>query len=180
MADAYMAKALLERVNEESIQAAYQERFVDAPPVEEVHAAHILVETEEAAAALKARIDEGADFAALAAEAGTDGTASRGGDLGWFVREQMVPEFADAVFSLETGTISGPVQSPFGWHLIKLNERRDRPVPTLADVQEQLIGEMTENAQKAIVEELRAAAKVENNQDIVPAGAVRQDGLLTE
>ena len=180
MADAYMAKALLERVNEETIQAAYTERFVDAPPVEEVHAAHILVETEEQAAALKARIDDGADFAALAAEAGTDGTASRGGDLGWFIREQMVPEFADAVFSLETGTISGPVQSPFGWHLIKLNERRDRPVPALAEVQEQLIGEMTEDAQTAILEELRAGAKVENIQDAVPAAAVRQDGLLRE
>ena len=180
MADAYMAKALLERVNEETIQAKYEADFLNAAAVEEVHAAHILVETEEAANDLKAQLDAGADFAALAAEHGTDGTASRGGDLGWFVHAQMVPEFADAAFALEAGAISTPIKSPFGWHIIKLNERRDRVAPPLEAVQDQIIGEMTAAAQEEIIEELRNGAKIERNQDIVPAGSVRQDGLLSE
>ena len=107
-----------------------------------MRAGHILVETEEKAKDLKSQLDAGADFAALAAEHGTDGTAQRGGDLGWFVHSEMVPEFADAAFAMEPGTISDPVKSAFGWHLIKLDERRDRPAPALEEVKDALLGEV--------------------------------------
>src|SRR5690606_30914637 len=126
LASAYMEQAVTERLNDEAIEAAYQERYAGAEPVEEAHAAHILVEDEATAQEIREELDEGADFAALAAEHGTDGTASRGGDLGWFTHERMVPTFADAVFAMEAGTVAGPVETPFGWHVIKLFEKRQR------------------------------------------------------
>lgn len=180
MADAYMAKELLARVDAARIQSVYEERYLNAPAVQEVRAAHILVETEEKAKDLKAQMEAGADFAALAAEHGTDGTASRGGDLGFFVKEQMVPEFAEAAFAMEPGTISDPVQTAFGWHLIKLDEKRDRPVPPLEAVEGELVSELTQAAQEAILTELRDAAKVETKIDDVAADAVRNDTLLSE
>lgn len=180
MADAYMAEALLARVDEAAIRAAYEERFVSAEPVVEIRAGHILLETEEKAKELKAELDGGADFAALAAEHGTDGTASRGGDLGWFVKEQMVPDFADAAFAMEPGTISDPVQTAFGWHLIKLDEKRDRPVPPLEEVQDSLVEELTAAAQEAIIAELREAATVEQRLEGMDYGVIRNDALITE
>lgn len=181
LADAYMAKALLERVDEQAIQTAYDERYANAGGAQEVRAAHILVETEAEANDLKAQMDAGADFAALAAEHGTDGTASRGGDLGWFVKEQMVPEFADAAFGMEPGAVSAPVKSPFGWHLIKLNEKRDQQIPPLAEVLDEIVGELTESAQRAIVEDLRASGTVDSKPlSDVPDSAVREDGLIVE
>lgn len=180
MADAFMAKELLTRVDEATIQATYEERYVNAPAIQEVRAAHILVETEQKANELKAQMDAGADFAALAAEHGTDGTASRGGDLGFFVKDQMVPEFAEAAFAMEPGTISDPVQTAFGWHLIKLDEKRDRPVPPLEAVEGDLVTELTQAAQEAILTELRDAAKVETRFDDVAAEAVRNDTLIAD
>lgn len=180
LADAFMAQELTSRVDEASIQAAYEAQFAAGDPVQEVRAAHILVETEELAKDLKAQMDAGADFAELAAEHGTDGTATRGGDLGWFVKEQMVPEFANAAFALEPGTISDPVQTAFGWHLIKLDEKRDQPVPPLEEVEAQIVGELTEAAQREIVEELRAQGTVAPPPTPVPDSAIRQDELLVE
>ena len=180
MADAWMAQALLDRVSMEDVEAAYKERYTDQPPVEEVRAAHILVAEEEKAKELKAQLDAGADFAALAAEHGTDGTATRGGDLGWFEKAQMVPEFADAAFAMEAGTISDPVQTAFGWHLIKLDAKRDRPVPPLVEVRQQLIQELSQEAQQAVVEEARAGAEVKMVEDGVPASAIRADELLVD
>lgn len=180
LADAYMAQQILERVNEATIQATYEDLYVNADPVEEVRAAHILVEEESKAQDLKAQLDEGADFAALAAEHGTDGTAARGGDLGYFVNEQMVPEFAEAVFAMQPGDISGPVKSPFGWHLIKMDDRRAKPVPPLEEVRDQIIGDMTKLAEEAIVAEIRAAASIVQPDEKIPAAAIRMDGLLGE
>ncbi|MEM1299558.1 MAG: peptidylprolyl isomerase [Pseudomonadota bacterium] len=180
LADAYMADELVKRVDEAAVQAAYDAQFGSAEPVQEVRAAHILVEDEAAAKDLKAKIDEGADFAALAAEHGTDGTASRGGDLGWFSHEQMVPEFADAAFALETGAVSDPVQSPFGWHLIKLEEKRDQPVPPIDAVRDQLVGQLTEEAQRVLVEELRGSATIAKPEAKIPDAAVRNDALIVE
>ena len=180
MADAYMAQQILARVDEAAIQAAYDERFGSAEPAQEVRAAHILVETEELAAELKSQIDAGAEFATLAAEHGTDGTASRGGDLGWFTHEQMVPEFADAAFALEAGSVSDPVQSPFGWHLIKLEEKRDQPVPSIDLVRDELVAQLTDAAQRSLIEELRGSGAVTPPAEPVPDAAVREDALIVE
>jgi peptidyl-prolyl cis-trans isomerase C len=178
LADAYLRREVSARATPEAVETLYNERYVNAPPQEEVRAAHILVADEEKAKELKALLDGGADFAALAAENGTDGTASRGGDLGWFMRSEMVPEFADAVFAMEPGTLSGPVQSPFGWHIIKLDERRERPAPALNEVRDELLGEAIQQAQLAILEELRSQATIVKPEPPLPPQSIRDDAML--
>ncbi len=180
LADSFMRSELVKKVTEEGVEAAYQEQYVNGDAIEEVRAGHILVDSEEKAADLKRQLDEGADFAELAAEHGTDGTKDRGGDLGWFVHEQMVPAFADAAFAMKEGEISAPVQSDFGWHIIKLEGRRDKPAPALAEVREQIIAEMTREATGALVEQLRGEAEVSRTETGVPAAAIRADDLLND
>lgn len=180
LADSYMQRAVGERVTDEAVQQAYHAEYASTEPVEEVRAAHILVDSEAKAQELKAELDEGADFAALAAEHGTDGTAARGGELGWFAHEQMVPQFADAAFAMQPGEISDPVQSPFGWHVIKLEERRERSVPPLAEVRGQIVDELTQKAQTELLTEMRDAAEIEGGAEQVPASAIRADELIAE
>jgi peptidyl-prolyl cis-trans isomerase C len=178
LADAYLRSEVEARATPEAVEALYSERYTGAEPQQEVRAGHILVEAEEKAIELKAQLDGGADFAALAAEHGTDGTAQRGGDLGWFVRTDMVPEFADAAFAMEPGTISDPVKSAFGWHLIKLDEKRDRPAPALAEVQDALLGEVIQQAQVAIVAGLRAQSNIVMPEPPLPPQSIRDDAML--
>src|SRR5690606_39185511 len=124
-------------VTEEAIQAAYDELAAQFTPEPEVRARHILVETEQEANDIRAEIEGGRDFDA-AAEYRTDGTASNGGDLGFFSTGMMVPEFEEAAFALEEGELSQPVQSQFGWHLIQLEERRVSEAPPLDQVRQQV------------------------------------------
>jgi peptidyl-prolyl cis-trans isomerase C len=115
-------------------------RFTPPPiPVEEFNASHILVETEEEAQALIDALGEGADFAELAAENSIGPSGPNGGQLGWFTAGMMVPEFEVAVFELEAGEVSAPVQTQFGWHVILLNDTREQAPPTLEDVRAELI-----------------------------------------
>lgn len=178
LAESYMIVELDKRVTDESVRAAYDEQVADAEPVEEVRASHILVAEEEKAKELRAQLDGGADFADLAAEHGTDGTAQRGGDLGFFTFEDMVPEFAEAAFAIEPGTVGGPVKSAFGWHLIKVVEKRERPAPSFEELEPQLRSELFSTAQREIVEELRAGAEVQITEPGVPASAIRDPDLL--
>jgi peptidyl-prolyl cis-trans isomerase C len=178
LADAYLSAEVAKRATPEAVEALYNERYVEAEPVDEVKAGHILVESEELAREIKAQLDAGGDFAELAKEHGTDGTKSRGGDLGWFVHSDMVPEFADAVFAMQPGTVSDPVKTAFGWHIIKLDERRPRAAPALEEVRAELEQEVARNAQVAIVEELRAKAQIEKPEAGPPPAAIRADGLL--
>jgi peptidyl-prolyl cis-trans isomerase C len=178
LADAFLRNEVTARVTPEAVEALYQELYLDSEPKQEVRAGHILVETEEQAGELKAQLDAGADFAALAAEHGTDGTASRGGDLGWFLRPDMVPEFADAAFAMEPGAISDPVKTAFGWHLIKLDERRDRQPPALEEVREELMGELIQQAQVAVVAELRMQSIIVMPEPPLPPQSIRDDAML--
>jgi len=178
LADAYLREAVEARVTPEAVEARYRERYLDAEPTPEVRAGHILVETEEQAADLKAQLDAGADFALLAAEHGTDGTAVQGGDLGWFAHADMVPEFAEAAFAMAPGAISAPVRTPFGWHLIRLDERRDRQPPALEEVREEMMGELIQQAQVAVVEELRMQSAIVLPEPPLPPRSIREDALL--
>jgi len=178
LADAYLRDAVEARVTPVAVEALYQERYVEAKPSQEVRARHILIESEELVIELKARLDAGTDFAELAAEHGTDGTASRGGDLGWFLHSDMVPEFADAAFSMEPGTVSDPVKTAFGWHLIKLEERRDRQSPALDEVREELMGELIQQAQVAVVKELRMQSVIVMPEPPLPPQSIREDAML--
>jgi peptidyl-prolyl cis-trans isomerase C len=144
------------------MEAAYQQFLVDNPPIEEVSARHILVESEEAAVALITRLNEGADFATLATESSTDpGSAPAGGDLGYFTRDQMVAAFADAAFAMQPGEVSAtPVQTQFGWHVIRVDDRRMRPQPPLEEVSDQLRAGLTQDVVQAIVAEVREGADI--------------------
>lgn len=178
LADAYLRSQVLARATPEAVEALYTERYANAEPETEVHAGHILVDSEEKAAEIKAELDAGGDFAELAAEHGTDGTAQRGGDLGWFLKGDMVPEFAEAAFAMEAGTISDPVKTSFGWHIIKLDEKRPRATPPLEEVQQELMGEVVQKAQADILAELRAKAEIVKPEPPVPAQAIRADEML--
>lgn len=147
-------------VTDEALQAAYDERFAGAEPAAEYNAAHILVETEEEAVAVKTRIDGGADFAETAREVSTGPSGPNGGDLGWFGAGMMVTPFEEAVVALEVGEISGPVETQFGWHIIKLNETRSQALPTLDDVREELTGQLQSTAIESRLTELQDAAEI--------------------
>ncbi len=140
---------------------------------QEVHARHILVETEDEAKAVKAELDKGADFAELAKKKSKDPGASDGGDLGFFTKEQMVPEFSAVAFALEPGKISDPVKSQFGWHIIKVEEKRNRKAPDFDQVKAQIETYVTRKAQAEYVGKLREAAKIERMDK--PAEAAKSD-----
>lgn len=143
-------------VTDEALQAAYDARFKDAEPKTEYHASHILVDSEEKAADLKKQLDGGADFAKLAAENSSDGSAANGGDLGWFSTGMMVKPFEEAVVAMEPGTIAGPVKTDFGWHLIKLTETRVAESPSLDEIRAELAAEIE---QKAVSDHVQAVSK---------------------
>ena len=141
-------------VTEDDIVAAYEARFVDAEDIPEFNAAHILLDTEEDAAAAKARVDAGEEFATVAQEMSTGPTGPNGGNLGWFGLGAMVPEFENQITSLEVGAVSEPFQTQFGWHIAKLNETRVQPRPTLDQLRRELVAELQEAAISARLEEL--------------------------
>lgn len=148
-------------VTEAALQAAYAAMFADAPPQKEYNAAHILVATEEEANAVKARIEAGEDFAAVAQEVSTDtGSGAAGGELGWFTQGMMVEPFEAAVMAMEPGTLAGPVQTQFGWHIIRLNEVRDKVPPTFDEVRGALEEQVQQAAVEARLTELEAAATI--------------------
>ena len=139
---------------------AYEEAAKANPPVEEIHARHILVPTEEEAKAALARVKGGEDFAKVATELSKD-PAGDGGDLGWFTKDRMVPEFADAAFKLQPGQLSDPVKSQFGWHVIKVEERRMRTFPPFEELKDQAARFVAQKAQSDLVASLHATAKIE-------------------
>jgi len=146
---------------DDAMKKVYDEAAKQISGEQEVRARHILVETEDEAKAIKAELDKGADFAELAKKKSKDPGASDGGDLGFFTKEQMVPEFSAVAFSLEPGKISDPVKSQFGWHIIKVEEKRNRKAPDFEQVKGQIETYVTRKAQADYVAKLREAAKVE-------------------
>lgn len=135
----YFTQKIAASVTEDSVKAAYAEYIKDFKPVEEVHARHILVATEEEAKAVKAELEGGKPFEVLAMEKTTDPSGKQnGGDLGFFSKGMMVPEFEAVAFMLDPGKISDPVQSQFGWHIIKVEEKRMSAPPPIEQLQQQL------------------------------------------
>jgi peptidyl-prolyl cis-trans isomerase C len=160
-ASAAISIAMQERVNDAALQALYDERFANAAPQEEYNASHILVETEQEALDLIAKLDDGAEFAALAQEFSTGPSGPNGGQLGWFGAGMMVAPFEEAVVAMEPETISAPVETQFGWHVIRLNERRVLGVPTLDDVRADLTDELSQVAIEDEINELLDGASVD-------------------
>tara|TARA_R110002124_G_scaffold144122_10_gene309016 strand:+ start:294 stop:1211 length:918 start_codon:yes stop_codon:yes gene_type:complete len=136
---AYFAEKIATGVTEEALRAQYDKLVADFKPTEEIRASHILVPTEEEAKAIKAQLDGGADFATLAKEKSIDPGAANGGDLGFFSKGMMVAPFEEAAYGLtEIGQVSEPVQSQFGWHVIRLEEKRESSPPAFEKVAPQL------------------------------------------
>ncbi|WP_339768770.1 peptidylprolyl isomerase [uncultured Pseudosulfitobacter sp.] len=153
-------KILATAVTDEALQAAYDATYANAEPTKEFNASHILVETEDEAKAIVEELKGGADFAATAREKSTGPSGPGGGSLGWFGAGAMVPEFETAVAAMEAGDISDPVQTQFGWHVIKLNEVRNAEAPALEDVREELEQQVRSEAVTAAVDALVADADV--------------------
>src|SRR6204780_5309400 len=146
---------------DEAMKKVYDDASKQISGEQEVHARHILVETEDEAKAVEEELKKGADFAELAKKKSKDPGASDGGDLGFFTKDQMVPEFSAVAFALEPGKISDPVKSQFGWHIIKVEEKRNRQPPDFAQVKSQIETYVTRKAQADYVAKLRETAKIE-------------------
>lgn len=179
----FLASAALDRVaataiTDDAVKAAYDAEYAKAEPGREFHAAHILVPTEDEAKAIKAALDKGEDFAALASEKTQDPSGKgNGGDLGWFGPGMMVEPFEQAVMTLQPGQVSAPVQTQFGWHVIKLNEVRNAAVPTLDEVRPEIEGKLQQEAVEKKIAELTGAAKVTRVEGI-DANVIANDALL--
>jgi peptidyl-prolyl cis-trans isomerase C len=144
-----------------AMRKVYEEAASQMGGDEEVRARHILVESEDEAKQIVEELKKGGDFAEIAKKKSKDPGASDGGDLGYFTKEQMVPEFSKVAFELETGKISDPVKSQFGWHVIKVEDKRKRKPPEFEQVKPQIETYVTRKAQADLVAKLRESAKVE-------------------
>ena len=158
-------------VTDAAMHKVYDEAIAQVKKEQEVHARHILVETEEEAKAVLAELKKGADFAELAKSKSKDPGASDGGDLGYFTKDQMVPECAEVAFKLEKGQISDPVKSQFGWHIIKIEDKRERQPPEFDKVKEQIEQYLVRRAQSEMITKLRAEAKIDRVNPPTPPAA---------
>lgn len=159
-------------LTDSAMKTVYTDASKQITSEQEVHARHILVPTEEEAKKVEEELKKGADFAELAKKESKDPGASDGGDLGFFTKEQMVPDFSKVAFALEPGKISDPVKTQFGWHIIKVEEKRARKAPDFDQVKPQIEQFVTRKAQAEYVAKLRETAKVERiNKPAEPASA---------
>jgi peptidyl-prolyl cis-trans isomerase C len=157
-------------VNDDSVQAFYAQSFLQGEPTREFNASHILVETEEEAAAIVEELAAGADFAEVARVKSTGPSGPNGGELGWFGPGMMVAEFQTAVEAMDVGAVSAPVQTQFGWHVIKLNEARNKEAPTLDAVRGEIEAQLSQAAVGQQIDALTTAATITRTakEDIDP------------
>ena len=168
-----LQKAGKEALTDKAMHDVYDEAAKQMGQEQEVHARHILIraaagddkaskEAEDKIKAIIVRLKKGEDFAKVASEATEDPSGkANGGDLGYFSKEQMVPEFSDTAFKLDKGQISEPVKTQFGWHVIKVEDKRVKPVPPFDEVKPQIENYVQRKAQAEMVTSLRASAKIE-------------------
>ena len=148
-------------LTDEALKQTYDEAVKSMSGQEEVRARHILVEGEDEAKAILDQLKGGADFAKLAKEKSKDPGAAEGGDLGYFTKDQMVPEFADVAFKMYPGQLSNPVKTQFGWHVIKVEDKRIKQPPEFEKVKDQIEAYLARKAQSDFIAKLRQSAKVE-------------------
>jgi peptidyl-prolyl cis-trans isomerase C len=155
-----LSKVARESLTESETKKVYETAARSQAPEIEFRARHILLETEAQARAVWRRVLTGEDFAKLADDVSRD-PGSKGGDLGWFVKDRMVPEFAEAVAKLQPGQTSEPVRSQFGWHVIRLEAKREKPFPSLEEVRDQIERYVVQKAQTDVIMGLRSNARIE-------------------
>jgi peptidyl-prolyl cis-trans isomerase C len=169
--EAYLQAEAKTALTDQALHQVYDTAVKEMGKEEEVHARHILVPTEDEAKAILAELKKGADFATLAKEKTQDPSGkTNGGDLGYFTKGQMVPEFSDVAFKLGKGELSEPVKSQFGWHIIKVEDKRTKPVPTFEQIKPQLEQYVVRKAQTDMITKLRDGAKIEK----IPAPAEKK------
>jgi len=170
----FIQQKLNERMTEERIRKEYEKYTKDLPEVTEMNAAHILVDDKKTADEVIAKLENGADFAELAQEYSKDNTAENGGDLGYFAKEEVVAEFAEAAFKLDEGDVTQePIKSQFGYHIIKAGEKRERgPVP-YEEAKPQIEKQLQPILLNEMLAEWREEAEIEkydiNGQPVEPA-----------
>lgn len=173
--ESLLGKIAKDSATEAAMRKVYDEAAKADKPEMEIHARHILVATKEEADAALKRVKGGEDFAKVAKEVSKD-PGSEGGDLGWFTKERMVPEFADAAFKLDVGQVSDPVKTQFGWHIIKVEGKRQSSFPPYDQVKDQVARFVVQKAQSELIADLRKNAKIERTDaaptaDAAPAPA---------
>jgi peptidyl-prolyl cis-trans isomerase C len=174
-------KAAAVSVTDEALKKLFDERFATTEPSTEFNAAHILVATEDEATAIKTELDGGADFAEIAKVRSSDtGSAQNGGSLGWFGMGMMVEPFEKAVTNMKPGQVSAPVQTQFGWHVIKLAETRPAAGPTLEEKRNELAAELQQKAIEAMVTDVTAKADVKKMTDGIDPAVLKDVSLLGE
>lgn len=177
MRNVFLVNMADQRVDEDALKKLYAEQVANAPDVQEVKASHILVETEDEAKAIISQLNDGGDFAEMAMEKSTGPTGPKGGNLGYFAKEDMVAEFAEAAFKLNEGDMTQePVQTQFGWHVIKVTDKRERPKPEFSEVRDELEQALRKQILDQYLQELREESDItlfnyngEPMQDNAPA-----------
>jgi len=165
---------------DELIEKAYNDQYSDATGTQEFNAAHILVKTENEAKDLITKLESGVDFAQLARAKSTGPSGPNGGALGWFGLGQMVPQFEQAVVIMDIGAISPPVKTQFGWHVIKLNEKREKPAAPLVDVRAQLIERLQTVAVEKYLNNIELTADIKRSDRKFDPSIIRQSKLLAD
>lgn len=159
--DTYFEARIRDTVSEADVRRAYDEQAATIKRQDQFRAVHILVDSESAAVDIRRKIVGGADFAALARESSRDnGTAANGGDLGFVEPGQLDPRFEAAVLKLATGELSSPIQTKFGWHVVRVEERRLRPVPTYEEAKDFIRLEMVLRRTRETVAAMRKDARI--------------------
>ncbi|MBS0243260.1 MAG: peptidylprolyl isomerase [Proteobacteria bacterium] len=160
--DVYFEQSVKGGVTEKDAKAFYDKEVAGAPALEEVHARHILVESEEQAKDIAQKIAKGEDFASLAKQFSKDtGSKDEGGDLGYFTKGRMVPQFEEAAFKLDKGAVSAPIKSQFGWHLIKVEDKRQRAAPPFDKIKDRILAALIQRRAQEMGQDLRAKAQVD-------------------
>jgi peptidyl-prolyl cis-trans isomerase C len=182
---AFLAATLLDRIGNaeitaEELQAEYDAQYGTAEPQTEYNASHILVETEEEAQALLEELAGGADFAELAAERSIGPSGPNGGQLGWFAEGMMVPSFEEAIFALEVGEVSAPVETQFGWHVIVLNDTREQEPPGLEQVRAELEEGLRQARVEAAMTEIMQSAEIDRPEIEIDPSVIRALDLIAE
>jgi peptidyl-prolyl cis-trans isomerase C len=171
--DEYLSREAKKAVTTEAARKLYDDTTKGMTPEEEVRARHILVEQEDQAKAVLDRLRKGEDFAKIAAELSKDpGSGKEGGDLGFFTKDRMVAPFAEAAFKLAKGEVSEPVKSQFGWHVIKIEDKRVKPLPAFEEVKGEIDAYLLRKGQQDVVLALREKANIERlDQPVEPPAA---------
>ena len=160
--DAYFDKSVRDTISEADARTVYAGQVGALKSGEEVRARHILLDSKDRAREVYEKLAHGSDFAQLARQYSKDpGSKDQGGELGFFARGQMVPQFEDVAFRLKKGEISEPVESQFGWHIVRIDDRRQRAAPPFETVRERVVASMIHKKAQQVAADLRLKAQIE-------------------